>query len=478
MPIKRIFLITLLIFACFTLNTITPLSTSGFAQEEELTVPETPTETPAPQEEAPAAAVEEAAAPSVEAAPAAPAEEEKTQTPEFPKGLTVEELQKQFVKTEAEEIALGPKSAKFFELFAEFRTLLKELNRLKLEYQTAKPARLIEIDKIYDEKLAIGRKLEAEVTEVALEAFEEAPFRSLQILRYLYGVIEWESNRENYENALRIFRVIEKHGLPEDVSNVAIVSAALSAFKSMDFETAERLLNVVMDFKVPEGQRKSFLESYIEANDNEDKSNQNLLMMYSVIKENWEVEKKLREADDAETDPEKMQPRVLLKTTKGDIVVELFENEAPNTVANFISLVEKGYYDGTPFHRVLHFFMAQGGDPEGTGAGGPGYTIADEFNRPNARKHFRGSLSMANMGRQRPNSGGSQFFLTFVPTFFLDGQHTVFGRVVEGIEVLADIKRVDPEKDSTTEVDRIIEAKVLRKRSHEYVPVTGPEISR
>jgi len=163
---------------------------------------------------------------------------------------------------------------------------------------------------------------------------------------------------------------------------------------------------------------------------------------------------------------------VLIKTTKGDIEVELFENEAPNTVANFVSLVEKKFYDGLTFHRVLGGFMAQGGCPKGTGTGGPGYRIADECRQENARRHFRGSLSMANSG---PDTNGSQFFITFLPTSFLDGKHTVFGRVIKGFDVLAKLQRRDPEKPDQPEPDKIIEARVLRKRDHEYKPVTLPE---
>ncbi|MDI9445328.1 MAG: peptidylprolyl isomerase [Planctomycetota bacterium] len=160
-------------------------------------------------------------------------------------------------------------------------------------------------------------------------------------------------------------------------------------------------------------------------------------------------------------------PRVLLRTRHGDIVLELFENEAPNTVANFISLVKKGFYNELTFHRVLAGFMAQGGCPKGTGTDGPGYKIACECVRDDHRKHFRGSLSMAHAG---PDTGGSQFFLTFVPTQSLDGRHTVFGRVVEGIDQLAKIQRRDPEEDGGSEPEKIIEMKVLRDRGHEYVP--------
>ena len=156
-----------------------------------------------------------------------------------------------------------------------------------------------------------------------------------------------------------------------------------------------------------------------------------------------------------------------MKTSKGDILIELFENEAPNAVANFISLVEKDYYNGLTFHRVLSGFMAQGGCPDGTGAGGPGYNIPCECHQDPHRKHFRGSLSMAHAGR---DTGGSQFFLNFVPTQHLDGRHTVFGRVTEGFDVLAKLQRRNPQDPSAPEPDKILEAEVVRKRDHPYEP--------
>ena len=159
-------------------------------------------------------------------------------------------------------------------------------------------------------------------------------------------------------------------------------------------------------------------------------------------------------------------PRVKIETTKGTIIVELFENQAPNTVANFISLVESHFYDGTPFHRVIPQFMAQGGDPTGTGTSGPGYTIDCECELPNARKHFLGSLSMAHAGK---NTGGSQFFLTFRPTEHLDGRHTVFGRVIKGFDVLPKITRTEGPQARPTQ-DKIISAEIIRKRDHVYEP--------
>lgn len=171
-------------------------------------------------------------------------------------------------------------------------------------------------------------------------------------------------------------------------------------------------------------------------------------------------------------------PRVKMKTSAGDLVIELFENEAPNTVANFISLVEKGFYAGTPFHRVIPEFMAQGGDPTGRGSGGPGYVIPCETDQPNARQHFRGSLSMAHAGK---DTGGSQFFLTFRPTQHLDGKHTVFGRVIEGFDVLPKIHRTqspDGRPIPGIKPDTILEAEVVRKRPHEYAPQTLPDVKK
>ena len=159
----------------------------------------------------------------------------------------------------------------------------------------------------------------------------------------------------------------------------------------------------------------------------------------------------------------------MFRTTKGDVVIELFEDEAPNTVANFISLVENKFYDGLKFHRVIDGFMAQGGDPKGDGTGGPGYMIACECYKPGALAHGRGTLSMAHAGR---DTGGSQFFLTFKPTPFLNGKHTVFGQVVQGMDVVDRFTRIDPEKPNPyVQPDRIIEARVLRKRNHPYEPV-------
>jgi cyclophilin family peptidyl-prolyl cis-trans isomerase len=131
------------------------------------------------------------------------------------------------------------------------------------------------------------------------------------------------------------------------------------------------------------------------------------------------------------------------KTEKGDIAVELFADKAPRTVENFVNLARAGFYDGTTFHRVIGGFMAQGGDPTGTGTGGPGYQFGDEFH-PSLRHDSPGILSMANAG---PGTNGSQFFITYGPTPHLDDRHSVFGKVTSGLDVLRALRERDPQRD-------------------------------
>lgn len=167
----------------------------------------------------------------------------------------------------------------------------------------------------------------------------------------------------------------------------------------------------------------------------------------------WTSEQAIREKETKADD----LPRAKFTTSRGEIVIELFENEAPNTVANFVELIEKKFYDGLVFHRVIPGFMAQGGCPKGNGTGDAGYRFKDELGK-SSRTHFRGSLSMANSG---PDTNGSQFFITHLPTGWLDGKHTVFGRVVQGQEA-ADLLQMG---------DKLLKAEMLRKRPHEYKAV-------
>ena len=147
-------------------------------------------------------------------------------------------------------------------------------------------------------------------------------------------------------------------------------------------------------------------------------------------------------------------PQIQIQTDRGNMTVEMFEDEAPNTVANMISLIENGYYDGLNFHRVISDFMIQGGCPEGTGTGGPGYNFDDECTLE-LRHDSAGVLSMANAG---PGTKGSQFFITHGATPHLDGKHTVFGKVTDGLEVVNEIEQGDL-------MEKVV---VLQKRDHVY----------
>jgi peptidyl-prolyl cis-trans isomerase B (cyclophilin B) len=139
-----------------------------------------------------------------------------------------------------------------------------------------------------------------------------------------------------------------------------------------------------------------------------------------------------------------------IETERGNIVLELFASDVPNTVNNFVFLANDGFYDGSTFHRVMPGFMAQGGDPTGTGTGNPGYRFDDEFT---GHTHVAGALSMANSGA---NTNGCQFFITYAPQPGLDGKHTVFGQLIEGMDVLESLTPRDPRQNPNFEGDKIL----------------------
>jgi cyclophilin family peptidyl-prolyl cis-trans isomerase len=302
--------------------------------------------------------------------------------------------------------------------------------------------RKAEIEKQFTALVRKGSELEPQLIAAAEKAYQEAPGLNAELPEFLEAIVAGDIRRDDFEPAYQLSkRMIENHTDEGKLYN----ATGVAAFAIADFDAAQTYLKLAEKNGTLAGLGTTFL------NDIPD------------YKKFWQKERQLRQAEAKADD----LPRVLLKTNKGDIELELFENEAPNSVANFIALVEKGFYDGLSFHRVLPNFMAQGGDPTGDGSGGPGYSIACECYRPDARMHFRGSLSMAHAGR---DTGGSQFFLTFLPTGHLNGHHTCFGRVVKGMEVLSLLQRRDPSAGDQPPPDKIVQAKVLRKRNHPYVP--------
>ncbi len=352
--------------------------------------------------------------------------------------------------------AAGGKGAEFDAIFEQWKKLLAEMRDLRKEHPDAAPPRRAEIERRYAALVAEGEAMLPKLLRLAEASYAEAPAERVAQGDLLLAVLVEHFQADEHEEAARLADLLLRNGYGDRDARV-YAWGGLAAFVTADFEAAEKRLR--------QAQERGALDRLPGQLQDTAKD---CLGNIPYYRQAWKREQELRAAEAKADD----LPRVLLRTTKGEIEVELFENEAPNTTANFVSLVEKGFYNGTPFHRVLPGFMAQGGDPTGTGRGGPGYAIACECYQPNHRVHFRGSLSMAHAGR---DTGGSQFFLTFAPARHLDGRHTVFGRVVKGLDVLSKIQRRDPEDDEAPVPDKIVEARVLRKRPHPYQPKTLPD---
>ena len=331
--------------------------------------------------------------------------------------------------------------------FAEWKTLLNDMRELQGQARDTDDAALPALVTKYDQMIQQGEAMIPKLRDAAIEVYKEAPNEDKQIFRWLSTIAQDYVSNDRFEDAKPALDALRAGKAPDPtIAN----NAGIVAFTMNDFEAADALF--------AEAAAAGVLTSTTQ-------QMQSVVVKYA---EYWKEEKKLRDRADSLTG-DAMLPRVKMETNRGTMIIELFEDEAPETVGNFVNLVELGFYDGLTFHRVLAGFMAQGGDPEGSGSGGPGYTIYCECHEENHRKHFAGTLSMAHAGR---DTGGSQFFLTFTPQPQLNGKHTVFGRVVEGMDVLAKLKRRDPSqsKDLTFPGDKIIKAEVLNKRDREYLP--------
>lgn len=333
--------------------------------------------------------------------------------------------------------------AEYEKAFSDWKQILKDLREVKQKYDVAsKDADYGVFQKQWSELISKGNKQLATLRDAAAKAYAAAPNTDPEITRTLVKMATDAVSSDDYVVASQLSKLLIENNSGE--SSMLDV-AGTAAYGQDDFDTAEKY------FK--EADAVSKLSTI----------GQDLYQSIPAAKELWVKEQEIRKAEAAKDD----LPRVKLTTSKGDIVLELYENEAPDTVGNFINLVEKGFYNGLTFHRVLPGFMAQGGDPKGDGTSGPGYKIFCECNKPDYRHHFAGSISMAHAGK---DTGGSQFFLTFKATPFLDGKHTCFGRVVEGLDVLAHLQKRDPEKENPPQPDKIIGAEVIRKRDHAYTP--------
>lgn len=343
----------------------------------------------------------------------------------------------------------APSAEEWASLVKQFKENRKIVEELQKKFDGAKASEQVKITKEAEGPIKTIQALYPKLQEMAPAVYKADPtnFDAAEV------VLEIEFRHNRYANAVKAAETI----LAKDPNHqVALNLGGVSKFATHDFAGAKALFERAFEAKLLIGQ----LANYYDNCD-----------PYIAF---WEEEKKIRAKEDA-AEGDQQLPIVELETSKGKIAILMFENEAPNTVANFISLVEKKFYDGILFHRVLPQFMAQGGCPNSrpgsnapAGTGGPGYNIKCECYGPNARRHFMGSLSMAHAGK---DTGGSQFFLTHLPTAHLNPNpaagtgHTVFGRVIDGMDVVAALERGDEIKS----------AKVVRKRNHEYKPETVPE---
>lgn len=392
---------------------------------------------PAAEETEPAAE-----APATEAAPPAEAAPEAEMTPPTEAAPAPEAPAPEAAAPGDPQSDAGDPAAVFAEKLAAWKEALGTLRRLRIDYRTATAEQAPQVLASWNETVARTEALLEELREAGQAAFVAAPNANAEMTEFLIKLVADDVARDNYESALDTAKALLDNGC----ENKALFDpAAVAAFAAGDFEAADAWSRRAQD-----------------AGTLGETASKNLTSIPSY-KKYWQEEQQIRQREAEQDD----LPRIRLTTSKGEMVVELFENEAPGAVGNFVALVEQKFYDGLTFHRVLSGFMAQGGCPRGDGMGGPGYTIYCECQQPNYRKHFRGTLSMAHAGR---NTGGSQFFITFVPTPHLNGQHTAFGRVIEGLEVLAKLQRIDPEGSGAPIPDKIITAEVIRKRDHEYQP--------
>lgn len=367
-------------------------------------------------------------------------------------------------ETKPAEPAPSPEMQAYGDLKRQWTEIREQLHHLQIDYKNAKPDERKPIADKFAQVHADGEQFQAKLLKAAEAVLKTDP-KNKEIGDFLAAFASGLYNADRYDEALPLAEALVRADYPNKrIFNLA----GKAAFNLCEFDKAEGYLKTA--------QAASAL----------DLRGERYLAEVPAYKTLWKKEQELRAAETKADD----LPRVSLRTTAGEIVLELFENEAPQTVGNFIHLVEKGFYNGLAFHRVIAEFMAQGGDPNGDGTGGPGYEIYCECYKPEKRNHFRGSLSMAHRGK---DTGGSQFFITFLPTANLDGpavdpkntgaSHTVFGRVVTGLDVLAKLTRRQPpdfhssSKEPPLPADRIVEAKVLRKRNHPYEPtkVKPPE---
>ncbi len=354
--------------------------------------------------------------------------------------------------TQVNEAEIAAAQKEYDDALAELRKLTKEATRARVAFQAGTREESEAHRREWDAAVEAGERQRNVLEQAALRLLglrPKPPKELLELVNQIHGSYVLGGQLSRAERVAQALRgpLAEDEGFQS--------RDAIAAIYSNNFEAAEK-------FRASYGHLIGEMPAEL----------QQLFASLPELKQKYEREQKFL-AEDAAGEP---LPRVVLKTTKGRIEVELFEDQAPDTVGNFIYLVQNGFYTNINFHRVIDGFMAQtGGYGTDKLSRDPGYTIFDEYDLAEARHHFQGYLSMANANV--PQSASSQFFFTLTPTPHLDGKHTVFGRIISGQEVLESLVKthqVDREGQEKEipgiTPDYIISAEVIRKRDHEYKP--------
>ena len=347
---------------------------------------------------------------------------------------------------------------KYQAAFNQFREAAVGLNHVKLNYHLAENPSSSFRDNVYQEwqdGIHQGFLAKANWLKVASETYESDPDKYTFIGESLGEMMLHDVELDRLDGWLEAAQAVVR---AKKIETQEILRAAgLIGYSNSDFDFTEECLA-----------RTVALDNGLDAKPD-------FLAEIKIVREKWQRELEIRQREAQKND----NPRVEFLTTKGKMVLELYEDSAPETVKSFIYLVEKGFYDRKSFFRVEKHFCAQTGCEKGDGTGDAGYTIPSEVDRADRRDHFRGSMGMAlgsdpKTGQVRAETGSSQFYFTFLPTPRMDGRHTVFGRVVESQETMSFFRVMnlgeEAQRKEGKQPDLIISAKVLRKRDTVYKP--------
>lgn len=345
----------------------------------------------------------------------------------------------------------------------EWRQILIAAREARIRYGESEREESVELRETYADLVKRGNQKIELLIPMALACLNESPEPDDELVEFVTRIQNKYFAEGEYERSYALGQRLLEIDNDNRVAN--LINGRLSILTNRFEDAAEFITENSERMKNPETG-----ESYMTNTES------NLYGYLPKLTKKYQRELAIRQKEKDDN-----LPQVELRTTKGTIVLELFENQAPDTVGNFISLLESGFYAETYFHRVVTQFMAQGGGFTKTPRGKtvqkfPGYFIFDEIHPTENREHFRGVISMANTGE--PNTGNSQFFITTVPTPHLDGNHTVFGRVISGMDVVDALNVTvseDEEDGMESEIpgviqDKILSTRVIRKRDHEYKP--------